>query len=178
MTKVLGSKRVFSDATDDDCMEFLSAVCDIVAIDEYQQLKNFTHHYYTTRYQHCLNVAWYSYLMAKKAHLDAISCARGAMLHDFYLYDTHIDKKYSKKHMQTHPKIALQNAQKYFSLNPIEIDCIVHHMWPRVKSRPVTKEGYIVTIADKYAASLEFCSHPFYAVPKHLIDKVSNTLHF
>ena len=75
-------------------------------------------------------------------------------MHDFYLYDTH-DSKYAKKHIQTHPSIALKNAQKYFKLDPVEVDCIIHHMWPRVKGKPRTKEGYIVTIADKYAASLE-----------------------
>ena len=166
MTKVLGSKRIFSDITDDECMEFLNSVSSIVQIDAYQQLKNYTHHYYTTRYQHSLNVAWYSYLMCKKMHLNAVSCARGAMMHDFYLYDTH-DAKYAKKHIQTHPSIALKNAQKYFVLDPVEVDCIIHHMWPRVKGKPRTKEGYIVTIAAKYAASLEVCSHPFYALPAY-----------
>lgn len=39
MTKVLGSKRIFSDITDDECMEFLNSVSSIVQIDAYQQLK-------------------------------------------------------------------------------------------------------------------------------------------
>ncbi len=167
MTKVLGTKRLFSNADDAECMEFLEGVCDIVAIPEYQKLRGFTHHMYTTRYQHCLNVAWYSYLMAKRAGLDSISCARGAMMHDFYLYDTRRDLlPIAGKHLKIHPAIALKNAQKYFTLNEVETDCIIHHMWPKVAGRPTTKEGYIVTVADKYAASLEWCSHQVYAVPR------------
>ena len=58
MTFVLGSKRDFLDYQDEEAMEFLEDVCDIVAIPEYQKLKQFRHHYSTNRYQHCLNVAW------------------------------------------------------------------------------------------------------------------------
>ena len=95
MTKVLGSKY-FNDISDELCIEFIDDVKDIVCIDEYQKLKNYTHHYYTTRYQHCLNVAWYSFILSHKFHLDARSCARGAMLHDFYLYEIFDLRKFSK----------------------------------------------------------------------------------
>jgi uncharacterized protein len=165
MTKVLGSK-LFNDVNDELCIEFINYVSDIVCIPEYQLLKNYTHHYYTNRYQHCLNVAWYSFLMSRKLHLNVRSCTRGAMLHDFYLYENIHTKEEVKKHIQTHPKVALENAQRFIRLDDVEIDCIVHHMWPRVKGKPKTKEGYIVTVADKYAASLEVCSHPYYAFPK------------
>ncbi len=173
MTKILGSK-LFNDFSDELCIEFINDVKDIVCIDDYQKLKNYTHHYYTTRYQHCLNVAWYSFLMSRKLHLDARSCARGAMLHDFYLYENIHTKEETKRHIQNHPRIALQNSQRYFSLNAIEVDCIIHHMWPRVQGKPYTKEGYIVTLADKYAASLELCSHPFYAFPKWMSKMLSS----
>lgn len=173
MTKVIGSRRIFSDADDAMCMEFLSAVCDIPGIPMYQELKKYVHHRYTTRYQHCLNVAWYSFVLAKKAGLDAKSCARGAMLHDFYLYES--NTKYlpmNGTHKTVHPKVALINAKKYFDLNLVEEDCILHHMWPAVKGKPRTKEGFIVTIADKYAASLEWGSHQVIALPKSVMASI------
>lgn len=177
MTKVLGSRRLFSNVDDDLCMEFLRDVCDIPSVPEYQQLKNFVHHKYTTRYQHCLNVAWYSFVMAKKAGLDAKSCARGAMLHDFYLYKSGCKNlPLNGKHKEVHPKIALINARKYFTLNAVEEDCILHHMWPSAKGKPATKEGIIVTIADKYAASLEWGSHQVIAVPKSVMHAICSSL--
>ena len=86
MTYILGTKQSFRNADDPIAMEFLETVCDIPALPEYQKLKQYRHHYGTTRYQHCLNVAWYTFLWCRNAGLNYRSAARGAMLHDFYLY--------------------------------------------------------------------------------------------
>ena len=55
-----------------------------------------------------------------------------------------------------HPKIALQNATKHFSLNDIEKDIVVKHMWPLTLVPPKFKESFIVSFADKYLASKEY----------------------
>ena len=86
MTYILGTKQSFRNADDPIAMEFLETVCDIPALPEYQKLKQYRHHYGTTRYQHCLNVAWYTFLWCRNAGLNYRSAARGAMLHDFYLF--------------------------------------------------------------------------------------------
>ena len=80
------------------------------------------------------------------------------MLHDFYLYDSNEDyfKKMGVSHIALHPKIALQNAEKYLVLNETEKDCILNHMWPLGDRKPETKEGYVVCMADKYCASMEW----------------------
>jgi uncharacterized protein len=165
MTKILGSTHSFLREDDEKALEFISIVSDIPAVAEYRQLQNQRQHHSTSRYQHCLNVAWYSYLMAKQAGLDYRSCARGAMLHDFYLYDWHQGTPMPGRHCSVHPKVALQNAEKYFDLNETEKDCILYHMWPNGTKKPKTREGLIVTIADKYCAFLEFTSRPVLAVP-------------
>ncbi|MBR2991386.1 MAG: HD domain-containing protein [Solobacterium sp.] len=156
MTYILGTKQTFRDADDAVAMEFLETVCDITALPEYQQLKQFRHHYGTTRYQHCLNVAWYTFLWCRNRGLNYRSAARGAMLHDFYLYDHHKEQPFPGSHAEVHPRAALSNALKFFDPDAIMIDCIVNHMWPGSPHRPATPEGLIVTIADKYCASLEF----------------------
>lgn len=169
MTKVLGSTHSFLDENDDKAIEFINIVADITAVPEYLELRKQKQHHATSRYQHCLNVAWYSYLLAKKAHLDYVSCARGAMLHDFYLYDWHKGTPMPGRHCAVHPKVALMNAEKYFDLNETEKDCILHHMWPNGTSRPKTKEGLIITVADKYCAALEFSSHSAWLIPHALV---------
>ena len=54
-----------------------------------------------------------------------------------------------------HPQIALKNASEIFSLNELEKDIILKHMWPVTFSFPKYRESYIVTIMDKYSACLE-----------------------
>lgn len=163
MTAILGSSHNFLDAGDETALEFIDTVCDITALPEYQQLKLFTHHHSTTRYQHCLNVAWYTFIWAKALGLNYKSAARGAMLHDFFLYDWHTQQPVPGRHTEVHPMMALQTASRYFKLDDVMFDCILHHMWPNAKERPTTPEGFLVTVADKYCASIEFSSKPIYS---------------
>lgn len=156
MTRIHGSSQTFLDAADDNAMEFLNTVSDITANPEYQQLKNYVHHNCTNRYQHCLNVAWYTFLWCKKAGLNYKSAARGAMCHDFYLYDNAQFYKTNMRHSVVHPRYALLNTRLHFETDPVMEDCIVHHMWPAGSGMPTTPEGMIVTLADKYCASVEW----------------------
>lgn len=91
-------------------------------------------------------------------HLDAKSAARGGMLHDLFLYDwhTHAKETGQRFHGLTHPKTALNHACRLFSLNDIEKDVIRAHMWPvTFFSIPHTKEGWIITLTDKYCGAFE-----------------------
>jgi uncharacterized protein len=173
MTKVTGSKRTFLEADDEIALDFIRIISDIPQNSEYRQLKNFTHHMYTTRYQHCLNVAWYSYLIARKRNLDYISMARGAMLHDFYLYNRPADAPIEGRHSDVHLQIALANAEKYFEVNDVMHDVIVNHMWPTGCERPKTEEGLIITFTDKYCAAMEWCSHQIMILPKLISSAIS-----
>ena len=139
--------------------EFLDIVKDILANKEYRKLRNFYHHS-TTIYEHVQYVSFLSYRMAKAMGLDYRSTARGAMLHDFFLYDWHThdlpDLAKDKNHGIAHPKIALENARRNFILNRVEEDIIVKHMWPLTIIPPRYLESYIVTFADKVCASREY----------------------
>jgi uncharacterized protein len=80
---------------------------------------------------------------------------RGALLHDFFLYDWHIPDKTRRWHGFTHPRIALENAKKYFKLNEKEKDIILNHMWPLTVKFPRSREAFIVCIADKICSIIE-----------------------
>lgn len=41
----------------------------------------------TSRFQHSLNVSYYSFIICRKFGLDAYSAARAGLLHDLYYYD-------------------------------------------------------------------------------------------
>lgn len=161
MTHILGSKRDFLDYTDEDAQEFLQITSDISEHPEFQKLKNYTHHLHTTRWQHCMNVSWYTYLWCKKLSLNYTEAARGALLHDFFLYDYHTEQPIPGKHADVHPLAAFTNAEKYFEVTDIMRDCILNHMWPTAGIRPATPEGLIVTAADKYCAGIEVGSRSY-----------------
>ena len=84
------------------------------------------------------------------------SLVRGALLHDYFLYDWHEDDPTHRFHGYIHAKRALDNAAKDFSLNDIERNMIYTHMFPLNITRvPKYKESVILCIADKISAFKE-----------------------
>lgn len=143
--------------------EFFSIINDLVQNAKVQEMKVYNQHAHTSCYKHCMQVAYYTYIVCKKLNLDYISATRGAMLHDLFLYDWHNyirkDKSWNGQHAFIHPKIALKNATEIFKLNNIEKDVIVNHMWPVTIKIPHYKETIVVTFADKYSACVETFHH-------------------
>ena len=122
-------------------------------------MKKYKQHYDTDCYEHCLEVAYWSYLFCKKLNWDYISVARAAVLHDLLLNGWHAFK---------HPQIALENALKICNLNEKEQDIILKHMWPVTFFKfPKYKESYIITITDKLSALKSF--YEYYQ--SHLMKK-------
>ena len=97
----------------------------------------------------------YNMLAFKKLNLDYKSVARAGMLHDFYLYDWRIKSSWHRWHAFKHGRFASINACKLFDLSNKEIDMIKKHMWPVTPIPPKSIEGFILTFADKYSASIE-----------------------
>ena len=138
--------------------EFYECIQDITKHPVVLRMKLYPHHGNTNCYQHCLHVSYYNYVWCRFFHLDAKSAARGGMLHDLFLYDwhTHAKETGQRFHGLTHPKTALNHACRLFSLNDIEKDVIRAHMWPvTFFSIPHTKEGWIITLTDKYCGAFE-----------------------
>ena len=163
MSLLIANKRKRADsaiiANKEDKEEFLSIINDIITNDTVKQMKNYIQHCDTSCFEHCMHVAYYSYYLCKIFNLDYRSTARGAMLHDFFLYDwreKHRDPEFYGLHAFMHPRIALRNALLIFNLNEKEQDIIEKHMWPVTFFRfPKYKESYIVTLMDKYSALRE-----------------------
>ena len=97
--------------------DFYECVQDIAEHPVVLRMKLYPHHGTTSCYKHCMNVAYYNYQWCRFFHLDAKSAARGAMLHDLFLYDwhTHAKKTGDKFHGLTHPKTALKNAESFLN---------------------------------------------------------------
>lgn len=154
MLKAIGSKKELTVNSYFDC------ISDILGSAELEQLKEITHHICTTRFQHCVNVSYYSYIVCRKFRLDARSAARAGLLHDLFFYDR---KEYNSakskgqlSHSNMHSMLAAENASRIIDISVLERDIIEKHMWPITKPRPCYKESYVITFVDKYCAMLEF----------------------
>lgn len=132
-----------------DCVEDLLESPVVLSMNHYRQHGN------VSCLQHCIFVSYISFLFCRKAGWDSRSAARGALLHDLFLYDWHDTDLTGLGHGFTHPITALNNANSHFSLNATEQDIIKKHMWPLVLAMPKFKESFVVTFADKYCAIAE-----------------------
>ena len=142
----------------DKNIEFYTILNDIISNETVKKMKNFRQHYDTSTYDHCFNVSYISYKICKKLKLDYKAAARGAMLHDLFLYDWRTNRNLSRltrAHAFVHPKIALDNATTLFDLTEKEKDIIVKHMWPATLKFPKYPESFIITFVDKYSAIKE-----------------------
>ncbi len=134
---------------------FLECVGGILEDPQVRKLAEFHQHTAaTTRYDHCVLVAYLSFLMCRRFGWDAHAAARGGMLHDLYHECWPGSENGALSRWRTHPAAALENA-RVFGLSLREEDIIVKHMWPVTLALPRYKESYVVSFADKIAAVLE-----------------------
>lgn len=136
-------------------VEFRFCIYDLIDSPAVKEMNSFTQHSNVTTLEHCIFVAFISFLICKFFGLNYYAAARGGLLHDLFLYDWHDDDRRGKLHGLTHPTIALKNASLYFNLTEMEKDIILKHMWPITISLPKYKESFVVGCADKLCASME-----------------------
>ena len=125
---------------------------------ELREMDKYVAHGKTTVFEHCYLVAKLSYTICTllPMEVDIKSVVTGAMLHDYYLYDWHIEDPKHKWHGRTHGRTAYINASKLFNLTEKEKNIIESHMWPEAfKYPPKYFESIIVAMADKIQASVE-----------------------
>ena len=151
---------------------------DVLENRDMQALRTFHQHGVISRYEHCLSVCYIALRLADKwrVRVDRRSMVRGALLHDYFLYDWHTQDYVSphKLHGFYHPGRALKNAQQEYQLTPRERDIIKKHMWPlTISAMPMCREAWIVTMADKWCSLMEtFHVHKGHGA---LIEKLRET---
>ena len=135
---------------------------DILESHNFRRCRAFIQHGDVSVRKHCLRVAECSISLEEKLKRLGISCrvretVRGALLHDYFLYDWHKPegRPIPKLHGFFHPGIALRNAAKEYRLTKRERDIIKKHMWPLTVIPPTCREAWVVTLADKYCSLQE-----------------------
>ena len=139
---------------------FLKIITAAAADSRLSKTAFFIQHGNTSCLLHCIAVAYYCYRLAErfkalKGHENEL--VRGALLHDYFLYDWHDKNRPDFKpwHGFYHPGVALKNASKEYHLSPREKDIIKKHMWPLTVIPPMCREAWIVSTADKVCSLRE-----------------------
>lgn len=143
-----------------DC-EFFDIVNHILENEEFRKLDDIRHHG-ITRLNHCMRVAYYSYLITKFLRLNYVEVTEAALLHDFFTDE--LESKNMIVSLIRHPYIALDNSKKYFNLSIMQEDIIKTHMFPVSLVPPKYIESWIVDIIDDICAIYE----RFYSTRKEL----------
>lgn len=161
-------KRVVED------LVFKSYLEEVLKKKKYLKTNRYIQHGNTTILQHSIAVAYYSFRLAKilKLNIHEKELIRGALLHDYFLYDWHSKYKKSRDlgmHGRIHPTIALFNARKDFDVNKLEADIIIKHMFPLTFYPPKYKESVIVCVVDKVLSVYEtFSKHAYVKVIENM----------
>ena len=132
--------------------EFYNIINEYANHPKVQELKNCTHHG-IDRFDHSKRVAYYTYKITKKLHLNYYSATKAAMLHDFFI-DELKDKRMVRS-LRLHPNVAVENSKKYFDLTPMEEDIIKTHMFPVTFTPPKYLESWIVDLVDDVVSVYE-----------------------
>ena len=105
---------------------------DILNSNNMELNKTFIQHGNTSVYDHCINVTTMCLKIVNKFNIkvDTKSLVRGALLHDYFLYDWHDKDKSHRLHGFRHARFAYLNASKEFDLNKKEQNMILTHMFP------------------------------------------------
>lgn len=157
--------------------EIMRNAADIVQSRNFRRTKAHIQHGSMTVNSHCMDVARYSLVISNKLEKIGIRCnrnelIRGALLHDYFLYDWH-DADHVRPHNLhgfRHPAVALHNAMQEYQLTLREQDIIGKHMWPLTVVPPKYREAWIVTTADKWCSLLEtFHVHRGHGAKKEVV---------
>ena len=119
-------------------------------------MAGYVQHGQTTTLEHVAAVAYLSLALVRKLGIrcNERALVRGALLHDYYLYDWHGHGDHL--HGYHHPYIAADNAARDFDLTQKELKSIETHMWPlNIKDPPTSNEALAICIADKICSIQE-----------------------
>lgn len=135
----------------------LSQLIELINNSRLKKTSEYIQHGNTSCLLHTFAVAHYSIRLAEYLGMNCKTneLIRGALLHDYFLYDWHDGLKERRMHGFTHPSAALKNADQDFDLTLIERDIIKKHMFPLTIMPPSYKESWLVCLVDKACSMYE-----------------------
>ena len=128
---------------------------DILKSTEFQRIVGQSHHIFSTVGYHSVHVAQKMLSISRFIKMNERDIVRGSLWHDVGIYDRSSFKG-TPGTANEHPKRSLKAAEESGTLDATQSDMIANHMWPVTHELPKTKEGFLITLADKWCAATEF----------------------
>ncbi|MDE5539466.1 MAG: HD domain-containing protein [Bacilli bacterium] len=156
---------------------FKSYLEEIMQKKKFLKMNRYIQHGTTTCLLHSIAVAYFSYRLCKflKIKVHEKELIRGALLHDYFLYDWHARYKPTKDvglHGIIHPKIALFNARRDFKVNYLEADIIEKHMFPLTFYPPKYRESVVICLVDKFCSIYEvFNKNAYQSITRKVVNE-------
>ena len=145
--------------------DFLRFVSQVATASRLGQEAHYIQHGVTRCLLHSIAVAYYCDCLARglrPLRFRRRQLLRGALLHDYFLYDWHDPDPTHRLHGLHHPARALENARQDFTLDPVEQNIILRHMFPLTPIPPKYREAILVCLVDKVCSLYEvFALHPY-----------------
>lgn len=137
--------------------KFLKLYQEIMQDTRLEEMEAYIQHGRTDCLSHSIAVAYYCMALVQilSLRVDEQSLIRGALLHDYFLYDWHQKDKSHSLHGFRHPATSLRNAKRDTRINRIEEDMIKHHMFPLTLQPPKSKEAVVLCLVDKACSIYE-----------------------
>lgn len=129
---------------------------DIIASERFAKARLVPHHSKDGNIaHHSLETAGYALMLVRWLEQHGVSVSerdavRASLLHDIGMTEESVFFSPSHRKGRTHPKAGAHIARVEFEANSIQIDAILHHMWPVCTLVPPrTAVGWVVTLSDK-----------------------------
>ncbi|MGN0535699.1 MAG: HD domain-containing protein [Eubacterium sp.] len=158
--------------------QFIAVNEDLLKNEYVRSMKDYKHHGEINTHFHSVYVAYTVMKICNLIKADGIEeIVRAALLHDFYLYDWHLEK-HEQLHAWYHPKESVKNIKKYnlIPLSKMQKEMILRHMFP-LSLPPISVGGWLLTLVDKHCANRELLgfSEDFERVYKEISERIENT---
>lgn len=136
---------------------FLNMIDDLLKDERVWEMQKYIQHGSISCLEHSFVVSYYSYTIMRKLHMscDERALVRGALLHDYFLYDWHKPERWHRLHGFRHPFFARDNAVRDFHITALEQEIIRKHMWPLTVIPPTCREAWLVNVVDTMSGVIE-----------------------
>ena len=128
---------------------------DILESERFRQSMDILHHKGTNVARHSLEVAEYALHLYENGHnpdTDVRDIVRACLLHDIGMTDRKVRESVSFLKAYSHPRKSAEIAREEYGANQIQIDAILHHMWPICLIPPSSEAGWLLLRSDKHCA--------------------------
>ena len=145
-----------------DWKEIMTEGSEILFSEPFRRALNQIHHDHTTVGKHTLNVAKKSLRISNRLekmhiHVDRKRMILSALGHDLGIVGNRFGEDFKGKFKTSldHPKRSVEVASNVADIHKKTATAIKRHMWPICIIPPNSLEGWILTVADKWAAVQE-----------------------